>query len=143
MAFNIGLSLEQMEEDGLLTVATPLGAEAVEGKYIYDGEKHAPTTKLTLADGEQLINGEDYTVTIKNSKAVDERIHAGRRTLTIKSTGKYYGKIERTYDIVKRQVLHSVEFDNAYSVPDTEFKFDLTDPTMRVLEDDEEDLYDL
>ncbi len=141
VAFNIGLSLEQMEEDGLLTVATPLGAEAVEGKYIYDGEKHAPTTKLTLADGEQLINGEDYTVTIKNSKGVDERIHAGRRTLTIKGTGKYYGKIERTYDIVKRQVLHSVEFDNAYSVPDTEFKFDLTDPTMRVLEDDEEDLY--
>ncbi|MCR4568586.1 MAG: hypothetical protein K5769_11080 [Pseudobutyrivibrio sp.] len=141
VAYNIGLNLEQMLEDDILEVITTLGNEAVEGKYVYDGQKHSPAYKLKLSDGTVLTQGEDYTLELKDANGIDDRIHAGVRTVTIKGTGKYYGKIVRTYEIVKRQVLGSIDYTNQYNPADPEFTFEISNPNMRMLDEDDDNLY--
>jgi archaellum component FlaF (FlaF/FlaG flagellin family) len=61
----------------------------------YDGKKHTATVTVTL-NGTALTKGTDYTVSGTSYK------HAGTHTVTVKGTGKYEGKVTKTYTIARR-----------------------------------------
>ena len=71
----------------------------------YDGDTHkwAPTVKS--AEGTELTEGEDYTVTYKRGDdATDNFTDAGTITVVITGKGNYAGTVTKTYEIKKREV---------------------------------------
>ena len=77
----------------LINVSTPTNVP-----YNGDDQTWAPT--VTDGEGNELVEGEDYTVSYSN----DDRTNAGEIVVTIQGIGDYSGTVERTYSITPVQV---------------------------------------
>ena len=97
--------------DGALTI-TPKGIEPTEDNgmtvgelpdVVYNGQpqRQAPVVK----DGEiDLVEGEDYELSYSADETGADVTNAGTVTVTVTGKGNYDGKVDVTYQILKRQV---------------------------------------
>lgn len=66
----------------------------------YNGGDQTWAPTATDSEGNELVEGEDYTVSYSN----DDRTNAGEIVVTIQGIGDYSGTVERTYSITPVQV---------------------------------------
>jgi len=69
--------------------------------YTYGGAK--PGVKVTY-DGKTLTAGRDYSVSYKNHKTVAKSSDSLPPTVTVKGKGSYKGQVDRTFNIVQRDI---------------------------------------
>ena len=113
----------QNGDGGLYLTARDIGyATASTNPLIYNGSEQIPTITF---DGETLVKGTDYTVSITSTdgSGTSAGTNAGTVTLTLTGIGSFYGTKNLTYTISKKSV--TITPNSGQSK-----KYGATDPTL-------------
>ena len=95
-------NIVQETEDTAKDIAT-LTIDNIENK-IYTGKLITP--ELRIKDGENILEkNKDYTIKYTNN------INVGTATATIKGIGKYKGQVNKTFEIVKKDINYTMILD--------------------------------
>ena len=74
--------------------------------YSYKGREIMPTVTVRDTLGQKLVNGTDYTYTIKNN------VEVGTASITVKGKGKYQGTVIKNFNVVPNDLS-----DNRATIP--------------------------